>query len=181
MQHSSLPHCRRLHIWRLNKLCRLKRLYALLILLSLLFALSLPASAQFSPDRQWSVFHRHDGLISNDVHTVLADEDAIWVGTSDGVSRFDGGWRSFPSIGEGNVPTSLDLSVPPGTVSALARVTDPPGILAATDRGYVARWDGQAWTLVAALESPIHALAAVKDTLWIATEGGLQVMRGKDR
>ena len=57
---------------------------------------SQPALAQLAPQRQWAVFRQADGLLSNDVYSILADDGAIWFGTNKGVNRYDGQWRSFP-------------------------------------------------------------------------------------
>ena len=55
------------------------------------------AFAQTQPDPRWMLFAQSkDGLISNDVTTMAVTDDAVWFGTGEGISRYDGVWTSFP-------------------------------------------------------------------------------------
>jgi ligand-binding sensor domain-containing protein len=51
----------------------------------------------FDPTKEWYLYYESDGLIDNNVLAVKSDDNGItWVGTSSGVSRFDGEeWISF--------------------------------------------------------------------------------------
>ncbi|MCB9157545.1 MAG: hypothetical protein H6645_10545 [Caldilineaceae bacterium] len=57
-------------------------------------------SAQSAIDPRWQTLKQDDGLLSNDVLTILADEGAVWFGTSAGISRFDGAWQGYPGSTE---------------------------------------------------------------------------------
>lgn len=134
------------------------------------------AQAQLAPQRQWAVFRHADGLLSNDVHSILIDDGAIWFGTSKGVNRYDGQWRSFPiSLIERS--DNLPGEEAPGAVTALAKAAQGDDIWFGTDNGYVARWDGGRWQLVTIVNAAIQDMVDLDGTLWLATAQGLYLYR----
>ena len=86
---------------------------------------------------RWRSFGVAEGLPNSQVRCLLPEGDGtLWVGTSDGVARFDG--QEFVRW---DVPESLRDA----TVHSFCR--DPQGVLwACTGRGMV-RFDGREWTL----------------------------------
>lgn len=81
----------------------------------LLFALAAIAMAQPAklPEKQYTFIHytTSSGLLSNQVNTILQDEDGyIWIGTSDGLQRYDGSryitFRHSPSD-PGSIPSNI--------------------------------------------------------------------------
>ena len=163
---------------------RARRIVPLLCLLAVLLPQS--AIAQLAPQRQWVVFRQADGLLSNDVFSILVHDDAIWFGSNLGVNRFDGRWQSFP--------TSLIVGKPgrergdstPGAVTAMAvsaASDDASGgdtsggdIWIATDHGYVSHWDGERWHYAAALGVAIYNIVDSNGVLWIAADDGLHLL-----
>lgn len=118
-------------------------------------------STSISP--QWIPYDSSDGLISNNVTTILAKDQAIWFGTDAGISRFDGTWVKFESGGD----------VPQGAVTVLADAGAGDEIWMATDLGFLGRWDGQSWQPMGELASRINALAPVDSGMWAGTDVGL--------
>ncbi len=135
-----------------------------------------PARAQLITKRQWAVFRQTDGLLSNDVYSVLADGGAIWFGTNKGVNRYDGQWRSFPIslIARPDSPDSPGSEqAPGGTVTALAKEAHGAGIWLGTSTGAVARWDGSKWHLVTTLDAGVQTMLDSGGYLWLGTKRGL--------
>lgn len=140
-----------------------------------MFGCFLPAAAlaQLVPQRQWAVFRQADGLLSNDVYAVLADDGAIWFGTNKGVNRYDGQWRSFPiSLIERDKSLGGEKT-PRGAVTALAKAPHDAGIWLGTDTGAVAHWDGSEWRLVTVLDAGIKTMLDAGGALWLGTDQGL--------
>lgn len=66
----------------------MNRLYQLILILQLLFV-SLPAFSQYGASNIFS-FSTEQGLTQSNVNTILKDRDGfIWLGTDDGLNRFD--------------------------------------------------------------------------------------------
>lgn len=130
------------------------------------------ARAQLVSDRQWVVFRPADGLSSSSTYSVVLHEGALWVGTSSGVSRYDGVWQPFTDVLLS--PTTNSESKPLGQVTALA-VDDITGTLwACSETGLLARWqEGTGWVMMRNLRVPVHAIAASNDAVWIGSESGL--------
>lgn len=149
--------------------------FAVLFLLADLAFQSTTIYAQQLPVRHWAIFREPDGLISNNVLVALADHGAVWFGTDQGVSRFDGAWRTFPTGPAGEAGANLGTAVPPGAATALLRSADGQHIWLGTSLGHLARWDGYAWTNIANLNSAIHHLEQDSSGLWIATDNGLEL------
>ena len=57
--------------------------------------LASPAVAQSLSDRHWVIFRRPDGLNSNDTLAITLYQEAVWVATANGISRYNGRWHSF--------------------------------------------------------------------------------------
>jgi ligand-binding sensor domain-containing protein len=142
---------------------------------ALLFLCVSPVSAQSTPDRQWVVFRQSDGLASNDVYAVLAQNDVIWVGTANGVSRFDGHWQSFVAAMSDTGPhTEVDLN----KVTALAAANLEGVVWAGTEAGLLVVGEkDRGWRIVKEFGVPIHALAVSDDIVWIGTKQGLFSLR----
>ena len=56
-----------------------------------------PAAAQKFPELRFSHLTDKDGLSNNDVRSIVQDKDGIiWIGTENGLDRYDGyGFRNF--------------------------------------------------------------------------------------
>lgn len=157
-----------------------QRLFLSVLALSLILAAFRPALAQYVPERQWSVFRRAaDGLLSSNVYAILADGDHIWLGSDQGINRFDGSWLRYDT-------TSMRawLRVPqrrfePGKVTALAKpTTDADGIWFATSHGHIGRLRGFSIYYVASVNSPVNAMVDRAGVLWLATDRGLLTFDG---
>ena len=131
-----------------------------------------PALAQLVPQRQWAVFRQTDGLLSNDVHAILAVDGAIWFGTNRGVNRYDGQWRSFP-ISLIARDSGMQGEPAAGTVTALAKAAHGAGIWLGTDTGTLAHWNGSKWQSVTNLYTPIRTMLDAEGSLWLGTDQGL--------
>jgi ligand-binding sensor domain-containing protein len=148
------------------------------VALALLLTLISSASAQSTSDRQWVVFRQSDGLASNDVFSILVQDDAVWIGTASGVSRYNGRWESFISIIPADATLSAAVSL--GAVTALAAGNTEGEVWAGDAAGLLVHWrDGAGWAVVEALNTPIHALVAGDGQLWIGTERGLFLWRNE--
>lgn len=143
-------------------------------------ALALAAAAGAASgagSRQLAVRHftAADGLVQADVQALLRDPTGyLWVGTRDGLSRFDG--RRFSTV-----PFPAGAS---GTfVTVLAFL--PGGTLVGSASGEVSRWDGAKlvapWPETALSRAPVRAFAPSADGgvlvgtdrgLWRCTGGG---------
>ncbi len=115
------------------------------------------------------------GLPSNTVTSLLQTRDGwLWVGTTNGIARFDG--QRFRTFGE--------TSGLPG-LSVTCLVEDAMGTLwAGTEGSGLARWDGRRFHALATGTdregNTVLALGAdPAGSLWVATRGGLQEVRGE--
>lgn len=131
-----------------------------------------PLHAQ-TPDPPTVIFHwerytQDGGLLSNDVHALLAVNDSIWVGTDRGLARYDGIWTQWLA----NPNTLID-----GMVLALAKASDG-GVWIGTVTGTLARWQGAPHTRgeltrIAQASAAILAIHESQGQLWVGTEEGL--------
>ena len=120
-----------------------------LLLSCLLFFLfgrnsSLIAQTGGAPD--WRTLTAQDGLLSNDVWSVLVDGDTIWLGTDHGIARYDGAWTNYPNVLDPGYNAAQYSGLPPGNTVLLAKSEGDDRIWAATDTGAVSSWDGDSWT-----------------------------------
>ncbi len=121
-----------------------------------------------------------DGLPSPYVNAIAtAPDGSIWIGTSDGIARFDpsadsdGGhsWTTYPFAEELGDPSVQDVAVASdGTIWV---GSSKPGLL---------HWDGQRWEHITDPENRIgdHTLdieIAPDGTLWCATSAGLALYK----
>jgi len=169
MQRSSLLH--RCHLIY-SLIALFTRSHCALIGVVCLLAFPSLAIAQSVSDRQWVVFRPSDGLISGNTYSLVLHDGAIWVGTSNGVSRYNGAWQSFTGV---SPSLTADLEPKPlGRVTALT-VDEATGTLwAGNETGLLARWqEGVGWVMMRNLRTPIHSIAASNDAVWIASDSGL--------
>lgn len=122
-------------------------------------------------DSRWRQFTQQDGLVANNVQTILTDEHGLWFGGDGGVSYFNGLWSTYVGLDDtgGDVASAQSL----GVVEVLAHQQSDGRLWAGTDQGIVAQWNGQRWSHVLALQSTIYTLAVVDRELWIGTQDGL--------
>ncbi len=121
-----------------------------------------------SIDSRWVIYKQEDGLASNNVWKILPHDGEVWFGTDNGVSRFNGGWRSW----------TVEDGFPVGNVKALA--AGPELIWAGTDRGDLLSSDGENWNHVRSLPSAIQVIQWIDGELWIGTNEGLFTWNGNE-
>ena len=113
---------------------------------------------------EWRFWTERDGLISNWVKTLWMDSTGnLWVGTREGVSRYDGtAWQSWAM----------------GSIAGL--VEDAYGRIWAGGSGGVSMFDGfnwKRWTTEDGLASNAvsHLLVDTSGRLWVGTDNGLSM------
>ncbi len=123
--------------------------------------------SEFGTEGVWKTYRYVDGLASNQVLALLQDkEGAIWVGTSGGVSRFDGvSWKTY----------TIKNGLADNRVYAILQ--DKEGAIWFGTSGGVSRFDGKGWkryTIKDGLASnDVTALLQDKEgTNWFGTDGG---------
>ena len=112
----------------------------------------------------WFNYTQEDGLASNNVLVVTVGEGEVWFGTDNGISRFDGAWRSWSE--------HSDLR---SGVQSLTIGDSGAELWAGTSSGAVLIWDGAAWERLTELDAPVRALHYSQGQLWIGTEDGLYI------
>jgi ligand-binding sensor domain-containing protein len=120
----------------------------------------------------WQSYKVEDGLVSNNVWSVLPMPREIWFGTEDGVSRYDGAWESWAS---GMALPGNDMRFPEGAAKAIHGDPATGYVWVGTASGRVVKWQDQNWVDVVSIDSPVHALHLVNSELWIGTGMGLFV------
>lgn len=132
-----------------------------------------PQPAPLHPDHRWVHFVQGPGgLSSNDVWAIATTDDAVWVGTDRGVSRYDGIWLNFaPATSQASGRPATE--VPYGTVRALAVGADGHSILAGTDDGRVYRWEALEWYVVSDVGSAVTSLVEHNGVVYAGTEFGV--------
>lgn len=129
------------------------------------------------PTPQFRSYGLHEGLPSSKVRAVAQDSQGfIWVGTSVGLSRFDG--VQFVSPGTG---PEKGLSLPAGGVSALLVDKDDRIWIGGADLG-LGRYDPAHGTFAQwrdeLLDADVRAIAQARDgSIWIGTGTGLMHMQ----
>jgi len=118
----------------LRALASLPLAFVLLLIGSLAVPYETTAAAGDTGDSRWTTFTTQDGLVADNILAIWGDGSAVWFGTDQGLSRYDGTrWQSF-TVADG---------LPGSRVQALWG--DGRGqVWAGTDAG-VARYDGAAW------------------------------------
>lgn len=116
---------------------------------------------------RWRTYNKGNSLLPNDqVQAISIDsEAATWVGTADGLARFDGcSWLVYDTI---------NSAIPSNFITALE--SGNGDVWVGTNRG-LARYDGSTWESVAKLKgeavTKLH-LDPVSGVLWVGTENGL--------
>ncbi len=106
---------------------------------------------------------------------MLTQGDVVWVGTANGVSRYDGRWQSFTTALSVTEPaTEIALN----KVTTLAANTPEGAVWAGNEAGLLARQeDDGTWRIVSDFGAPIHALAISGDVVWVGAEHGLFSLR----
>jgi ligand-binding sensor domain-containing protein len=120
----------------------------------------------------WRSFTKLNGLAGNDVHAIFQDDSGrIWVGTSSGLSMFDGIWHNF---------TSAD-GIPSDEVYAICQGHDGR-IWIGTNMG-VGFFDGRHWDNIHFDDDPLgdFVLSAMADQegIWIGTYRGANRFDGQ--
>ncbi len=148
-------------------------LSALAVSLLCLSASPAISRAQNAQDIQWRVFSKEDGLISNDVWTLLAVDDAIWIGTDQGIARYDGTWSRYYNEDNRSNSDELTSDIQRGHIVALADASREGEIWAGSGSGEIAWWDGNRWRAAFHLPVPISALYDAAGRLLIGTSQGV--------
>ena len=126
----------------------------------------------------WTNYYlSNSGLIDDDALQVAVDPtDTVWIGTEEGVSRFDGVsvWTSYHSGNSGLVENH---------VQAIA--FGPTGDTWFATLGGVSHFDGANWTSFTTLDglpsNAIQDIAVTGDVVWVATDNGAAVSRAGSR
>ncbi len=151
----------------------IRRIILHLLLFPFCLFLSIFCSALEPEIYHWRAFSKLDGLAGNDIRTIFQDDEGrIWVGTSSGLSLFDGIWRSFSSR-YGMMISNEIHSICEG----------PQGKLwIGTDKG-VGVFDGRSWQDIVFGGDPLgnYVLfaAADQDGVWIGTYRGANRFDGR--
>lgn len=127
-------------------------------------------------DRHWVVFRQSHGLGSEDVSSILVQENAVWFGTANGISRYDGRWQVFTVAEPAGVLESEPVNL--GRISAMVAAEDGSTIWAAGANGVLSRFENDRWIAVQRIGAGVNALEYVNGELWLATARGLLVQRG---
>jgi ligand-binding sensor domain-containing protein len=129
---------------------------------------STDAVGEGSRDPRWSQFTSdRDGLVSNDMRAIWAGESMLWFGGEGGFTYYSGLWANYTTI------AGLNPRQPLGEVQAFAHDSRQNILWAGSSNGLLMQWNGQVWSLVADIKSPIYALAILAGELWIGTDDGL--------
>lgn len=117
-----------------------------------------------SDDVRWTTFTTEDGLIGNDVRAIWGDEHAVWLGTDQGLSRYDGvRWQSF---------TEED-GLAGNQVQAIWG--DGKGVLWVGTTTGLSRYDGQSWRIFTTKDGlPSNNVRGIwgddEEHVWVVTE-----------
>lgn len=138
---------------------------SIVVMLFLLIEVSLHAQGP-----EWVVFDTLNSMLpSNQVQAIAADSGSVWIGTADGLARYDGSaWQVFDTT---NTPLKSSF------ITALA--TDGKGgVWVGTGKG-VGWFDGNQWLVFDSSNAPftdnfVTAIArGPSGVIWIGTEDGL--------
>ncbi|HEX3477352.1 MAG TPA: two-component regulator propeller domain-containing protein [Kofleriaceae bacterium] len=123
--------------------------------------------------RTFRVFDGADGLRNLVVGSLAQDDDGLlWLGTQDGVYRFDGEQFTHFSVDDG-LASSLVYAV--GTA--------PDGRVCAGGNSGLSCWNGARFSRQAVLGMPaipVHTLVSYGGRLWVGTSGGGLYVQGAD-
>ena len=129
----------------------------------------------------WATYTTRDGLPSNAIHTIAADQmGRVWVGTDEGGSVFDGrAWTTYTPPRSPPISGGRGRSLAHDSIHAIAFDEDG-NTWFGTGRG-ATRFDGQTWTARTRQDGLAHnyvqaiAVDPMGD-LWFGTMGGLSKM-----
>ena len=129
----------------------------LTILLVVVFSLTTTAQT-------WTNYTTTDGLIDNSVYAITIDNQGNkWVGTNNGVSKFDGtGWTSY---------TTSNSGLATDRVNAIA-IDDQGNKWFGTWGGGVSKFDGINWTSYLPYSIVTSICLDSHGNLWFGTNGG---------
>ncbi|HSR67077.1 MAG TPA: two-component regulator propeller domain-containing protein [Acidobacteriota bacterium] len=116
----------------------------------------------------WDVWHSEDGLPQDSVRTILQSSDGyLWLGTHEGLARFDG--ASFSVFNQGN------SNLPSNSISSLCETPDST-LWIGTSGGLVRRQGREMVPLSTedGLSSNVveHVFCSLSGDVWAATSGG---------
>lgn len=124
----------------------------------------------FGQEPEWAIFDTTNSpLPHNQVQAIAADSTCVWIGTSDGLARYDGAqWTVY---------TTESAPLPSANIRALA--TGGAGkVWIGTDNG-IAFTDGATWLVFDSTNFPMSRLAVTSlamdagGAIWAGTEYGL--------
>ena len=135
----------------------------LTILLVVVFSLTTTAQT-------WTNYTTTDGLIDNSVYAITIDNQGNkWVGTNNGVSKFDGtGWTSY---------TTSNSGLATDRVNAIA-IDDQGNKWFGTWGGGVSKFDGINWTSYLPYSIVTSICLDSHGNLWFGTNGGISEFDG---
>jgi ligand-binding sensor domain-containing protein len=126
------------------------------------------ATGEGNRDPRWKQYTRdRDGLVSNDTRSIWMDEDELWFGGQEGITRYTGLWKSYTSFDGADDRQAL------GEIQAFVRDSGNDTLWAGSSTGLVLKWNGKVWSVAANVKSEIYALVIVAGELWIGSEEGL--------
>ncbi len=144
-------------------------LYFLLIA----FYISQTLSAQIKPSNHWLQLDTSDGLVANEIKAIqIEDQENIWIGTTEGLSHFDG--SAFTNY------TRENSSLNSNNIKSLELANDQLWLL--TDSG-LSSFDGSTFTNYTTKNGlnafPTAIASTSNDTLWVGSFfGGVSKFNG---
>ncbi len=137
---------------------------------TLLLLLQFVPHMVFSQEPAWAVFDTANSpLPHNQVQAIASDSSYVWIGTANGLARYDGAqWISY---------TADSTPLPSSNIRALA-TAGKGKVWIGTDNG-IAFYDGTAWLVFDSTNFPVSGLAVTSlamdngGTIWAGTEHGL--------
>lgn len=107
--------------------------------------------------------------------SILVQDSAIWFGTANGISRYDGRWQTYTVVQPGVANAATEAL---GRITAMVSTDDGSIIWAAGSNGVLSRYEDGMWTVAQRLGTSVNALLYLNGELWLATDRGVLVQRG---
>lgn len=127
--------------------------------------------ARFDGD-EWTVETSPEALPGGHVLALATgDDDAVWVGTRDGIAHFNG--QRWATAAKEEASLGLDPEHPVASRRVTAVQVDEDGTVWAGGTWGVARFDGSEWTTTAGSVAHVNAMASTGEALWVGTIEGL--------
>lgn len=155
-------------------------LLGLALLLFYISIQSTSALSQATRTRHWRVFHEEDGLISNDIWSILIQDDVVWLGTDLGIARYDGEWRNFYNLNDMDAEDEPASGLKRGHVVTLADSHELGALWAGSSEGFISRWDGAEWVPQTQVPAGIYVIHETENGLYIGSSIGLWHMNLDD-